>query len=175
MAAKDFEISGSLLQSEHYVAIGMVASNWAAFEYLVNSALWYLAKVDDEPGACLTSQIPNMGRSFDALAAIVRLRGGTDTAIRKINQFAQETHTLGTKRNRVVHDPWAAEKKTSVPHRLEISAQKKLIFGYQPVPTAQLQKVVEEIAAHMDQFDKLMKIILAEIGPSLEKPLSPSR
>ncbi len=51
----------------YYIAIGKVASNWAAFEALVNSLLWQLAKVHDDRGACLTAQIANVARSLDRL------------------------------------------------------------------------------------------------------------
>jgi hypothetical protein len=128
----------SRLPNAHYVAIGKVASNWAAFEHLLNSSLWELAKVDDEAGACITSQIGNSGRSLDALASLVRLRGGGDAILIKINKFAEKSGNLSRRRNRIIHDPWVIENPGLNPGRFEISAVKKLIFGYQLMPTKEV-------------------------------------
>jgi hypothetical protein len=148
-----------LAANEHYIAIAKVVSNWATFELMIASSLWILAGVDDDPGACLTAQIPNGARLLDAFIALVRLRGGDDTLIRQINKFAEATQKLNLKRNRVVHDPWVAEVGTGRPHRVEISAAKRLIFEYQHVPTDELNALVDAIADHSNRFDEIMETV----------------
>lgn len=155
------------------MAIGKVASNWAALELLVSNALWQLAKIDDEPGACLTAQIGNIGRMLDALTALVRLRGGSEKSLSKIAGFAEKTFGLSTKRNRIVHDPWVVTG-TLEPSRLEVSARKKLIYGYQIMPTTEVNAVVDAIADHTDRFEEIMDAVFAELEPSPGTPVPPS-
>jgi hypothetical protein len=164
-----FEIS-----SEHYAAIGQVASNWAFFEQVVNGALWHLAQVEEKAGACLTAQIPGINRSLEALLALVQLRGGSKLSVSKLNKFVEATNSLVRKRNRIVHDPWEVDQKTFNPSRFEISAQKTLIFGNQVVPTQELKAIADEIWEHTVRFDNLMKEVLAEIGPSLKSGEAPT-
>lgn len=169
MASEKFpHIAGSVLP-EHYLAIGKVASNWAAFEGLVRSAIWVLAKVEDEAGACITAQLPNISRALDALIALVRLRGGDDTLVRSYKKMAEDSVALGNKRNRIVHDPWAAERGTKRPHRLEITAQKRLVMGYLAHTTEEVEKLVDEINDHIDRFIALTEKAIALVGASLKK------
>ncbi len=151
----------------YYIAIGKVASNWAAFEALVNSLLWQLAKVHDDRGACLTAQIANVARSLDALASLVRLEGGSETVLKEINRFAEKTGKLSRRRNRIIHDPWTMSPNLVEPHRLEISAQKRLIFQLQATPLDDILALVDAIDDHMDEFDKLANAVLVEIEPSV--------
>jgi hypothetical protein len=161
------------IRPEHYMAIGKVASNWAALELLVSNALWQLAKIDDEPGACLTAQIGNIGRMLDALTALVRLRGGSEKSLSKIAGFAEKTFGLSTKRNRIVHAAWVVTG-TLEPSRLEVSARKKLIYGYQIMPTTEVNAVVDAIADHTDRFEEIMDAVFAELEPSPGTPVPPS-
>jgi hypothetical protein len=151
------------IPTTHYAAIGKVVANWAAFEHLIESALWVLAQIDDEPAACLTAQIPNMARRFDALLALLRLHGASEEIIKEINKFVDATHALTTKRNRVAHDAWHWEFKTQRALRLEISAQKRLVYGFTAMPEEEVEEVVEEIASHIDDFDALMRRVFSSL------------
>lgn len=153
------------LPASHYSAIGKVAANWAAFEHLAESALWKLADVGDEPGLCLTAQIPNTARRLDALLALVRLRGGSEALASRINKFAEATHALTEKRNRVIHDSWHWNVATQRALRLEMSAQKRLLYGFVAMPEDEIDAIVEEIAVHIENFDTLMRDVFAAISP----------
>jgi hypothetical protein len=150
----------------HYQSIGRVAANWATFEALVNSALWRLAKVDDEPGACITSQIPNSARQLEALVALVRLRRGSHALIKKLTKFQQDTRGIQDQRNRIVHSPWHLDPKTGEIKRLEISARGALKFELVPMSREKIDKVVDLTKDHVDRFSNLVVEILAEV----EKP-----
>jgi hypothetical protein len=158
-----FETLSNLLNEPHYKSIGKVAANWAALEALVNSALWRVARVEDMAGACFTAQIPNMARRVDALAALVKLRGGSTGLIKKVNKFGTDTHGLNELRNRVVHDPWHVDRDTGEIKRLEVSAKGSLKLGYVAMPVAEIDHVVDLIHAHINRFDGMMKEIWAEI------------
>jgi hypothetical protein len=169
MSPRIVEIIRGGVPPSHYAAIAMVAANWAMLERLVDTTIWRLAEVQDEPGACITAQIPNIARRLDAMMALVKLRGASDRLVAKINKFIKQTHSLATKRNRVVHDPWVLEKGTGKPHRFEISAQNKLIFEYVPMGTDEVAVVVNLIHDHINRYDDLLDAISAELYPLPEK------
>ncbi len=170
MMEEDIKALTARLSGAHFTAIGKVASNWAAFEQIANSLLWVLAGVDDRAGACLTAQIPHMGRTLGALTALVRLRGGNDALVKAINKFQDTTVGLGNRRNRVVHDPWQIDDATGHPKRLEISADKKPVFGYEIVPLEKIEALVDEIWEHITKFEALANRVLAEVGPLPDRP-----
>jgi hypothetical protein len=147
-----------------YAAVGKVASNWAVFEHMLHSSLWVLAKVGDEAGACLTSQIPGPGRALDAFVSLVRLHGGDESLIKTINQFSEKTRGLGDKRNRAVHDSWNWDRATGSPYRLEISARKRIVMGPQPTSLSDMNDVVDQIADHIDAFDKIVAEVEKQLG-----------
>ena len=158
------------LSGAHFTAIGKVASNWAVFEQIANSFLWELAEINDRAGACITAQIPHLGRTLAALLALVRLRGGNDALISDINKFQRDTEGLGRRRNRIVHDPWDVDDETGHPRRLEISADKRPVFGFEIVPISEVERLVDEIGEHTDRFIALANRALAEVGPLPEMP-----
>ena len=43
--------------AKHYMAVGMVAGTWAAFELQIDNRALELAKIPYDPGNCFTSQI----------------------------------------------------------------------------------------------------------------------
>jgi hypothetical protein len=66
-----------LFSEQHYTLIGKISANWSTFEALINSAIWRGARIEDNPGACITSQILAINRRIDALTALVELRAGS--------------------------------------------------------------------------------------------------
>jgi hypothetical protein len=150
-----------------YAAVGKLASNWAVFEHMLHSSLWVLAKVGDEAGACLTSQIPGPGRALDAFVSLVRMHGGDDALIKTINQFTEKTRGMGDKRNRAVHDSWNWDRETGSPYRLEISAQKRLVMGPRPTTLSDLNRLVDQIAEHIDAFEKVVAQVERQLGATV--------
>jgi hypothetical protein len=157
---------GAAAQERLYATVGKISSNWAAFEAIQNSALWVLARVDDDAGACLTSQIPNISRALDAFATLVCLRGGDDTLMMRINKFIEKTHNLSARRNRAIHAPWHWNFETGKASRLVITAQKKLVFGPEEVETAEMSKLVDETHDHVEAFEKIIEEISEKLGES---------
>lgn len=155
----------SVSQERLYATVGKIASNWAAFEALLHSSLWVLAKVEDKIGACLTSQIPNVARSLDAFAALVRFHGGSDALMSRINKFTEKTHGLSPRRNRAIHSPWSWEWETGKASRLVITAQKKLVLDAEEIELAEMSKLVDDTHDHIEAFET----IIAEISKELSK------
>ncbi len=159
----------------HYAAIGKVASNWAVLERLIDSAIWGLSGADDEEGACLTAQLTSIGRRLDVFNSLIRLRKGSAELMGQINTFARKANEAARRRNRIVHDPWVAERHTLVPHRFQITADPVPVFRYKAVPTYEVLVVVEEIADLINEFDRLVREgVIRELGPLHKTPLEPS-
>ena len=126
------------LPDSHYAAIGKVAANWSAFERLVESSL--------------------------CLIALPRLRGGEELAT-KINNLAKSRTPINSKRNRVVHDTWHWEFKTQRALSLEISAKRRLSYGFTAMSESAINQIVDEIADHINAFDALAREIFSCISP----------
>ena len=112
----------------HYAAIGKVAAEWAEFEFILDTRTLRLAGFPAEKGTCLTAQIAGPARKLDAYISLARLCGASETTIKKISKFQQQTYDLAEKRNRIVHDQWLIFPSGST-HRLEITARRKLVKG----------------------------------------------
>jgi hypothetical protein len=167
------EIVGEVAE-EHYAAIGKVASNWAVLERLIDSAIWGLLGANDEDGACLTAQLASIGRRLDAFNSLIRLRKGSDELMSQINAFPRKANEAARKRNRIVHDPWVAERHTLVPHRFQITADPVPVFQYKAMLTDEASSVVEEIADLIREFDRLVREdVIRELGPLRKTPPEP--
>jgi hypothetical protein len=165
--SRTFELPNELL-----AAIGRVAVEWSLFEFAVNNQIGEFT--NDFPAAiCLTSQISTMGRRFDGLIALARLCGVGEDVIRELNVFSEKTHTMSRKRNRVLHDVWMMEDDTS--HRLEITAEKRLIDELKAISVDDVIKIANEIADHDRKFLALqgrIKVSL-ESSPYIRRQASP--
>jgi hypothetical protein len=169
------EILPGGIAEEHYAAIGKVASNWAVLERLIDSAIWGLSGADDEEGACLTAQLGSIGRRLDAFNSLIRLRKGSDELMSQINTFTRKANEAARRRNRIIHDPWVAERHTLVPHRFQITADPVPVFRYKVMPTDEVIAVVEEIADLINEFDRLVReVVIRELGSLRKTPPEPS-
>lgn len=133
----------SALPDEHYAAIGRVTEHWAALELLIDASCWELALVDSLVGTCLTAQVLGHARKLDAFIALVRLRGGDEQLIKRLNKFSETARRVSERRNRVVHDPWMTF--AGAPHRYEASARKAAVLRMIPMATADVTHLSDQI------------------------------
>jgi hypothetical protein len=143
--------------------IGRVAAVWAKLEFTINEMIWDLANLDINCGACITSQLTSPISRMRALIALVRLLGGKDKLIGDLNKFSGRIDGLARRRNRIVHDPWAysVDKKTFV--RLEITADRKLVFEDKKAELEELTRVLDDIIHATVDFLKMEHRIMAEL------------
>jgi hypothetical protein len=156
MPAGSINVFPGGLQPAHYTAIGKIASNWAALELIINSVIWCLAGVDDEAGACITANIFTIDGRLKTLIALMKLRGAEQAIVTDLNRFANDSREIANKRNRIVHDPWAAEFPTGTPHHFQITADRNLVFGYKPMETSSVNEVVDEIAEFINRLTEIL-------------------
>jgi hypothetical protein len=141
-----------------FAAIGKVAEAWAAVELVIDQGCWVLAAVEDIKGACLTSQVMGSARKLDAFIALVRLRGGDDALVKRLNKFAERARGLQEQRNRIVHDPWLVLTEDGVPQRYEVSARRVARMTTIPTPTSEVSKLCDQIEQLLEELLALREI-----------------
>jgi hypothetical protein len=146
--------------------LGYVAAVWAALEFQINDAIWQLANIPQDAGACMTAQIVAIGGRTRAYAAMADLRGANDKKLtKKINAYSQHIEGLARQRNRAVHDPWSVNTLTGSILRLQITADKKLEFGFKAVELQELNSLYDQIIAANEEFAELHSHVMAVARP----------
>lgn len=145
--------------------IGEIASGWAAIELCINEAIWTLAEVEQAYGACMTAQIYTLDGRLKALLSLLKLRRAPDKLITMVNKFTESARGPLEKRNRAVHDPWGftPSGKTA---KIEITANRKLVFNLRWVETEELVKDRDEIGNCVERCNAVYDAIMAAL-PSL--------
>ncbi len=140
--------------SNHYAALGIVASNWAIFETTID--IWNLKLADISPqfGTCLTAQIAGSGRKLDAFISIVKLLRVKNPSTDTLEKFAKKAGCLAERRNRAIHDPWDLSNPHN-PKRLESTARKKLRLQEILVSTDDICNLAGDIATLKNEFDAI--------------------
>lgn len=149
-------------------SIGYVATGWARLEHSINRVIWSLASMDDKDGACVTAQIPGLLPRMRALIALAHRHGCGDVLLKDLNKFSSRIDGLARKRNRIVHDPWYVKSDGSQFGRLEITADRRLVFEVQPETPTEVLLVASDIAEAGVDFGKLHDRIKAEVVDSLK-------
>lgn len=153
------------LSVDHYCALGMVTANWGALEAMVSSSIWQIGEIPDEIGICLTSQIYTLDGKLKALVTLLSVRGNFENVISKLNKFHEKLRGVSSARNRATHDPWVGDENTGVPHRLQATAEKTLVFEHKPVPTSQLYELARAISEKIDEFDEIIRPAILRFPP----------
>jgi hypothetical protein len=149
----------------HYAAVGRVAASWAEFEHQIQILIWNLAGLDDSIGACITSQVGNSSRLLDCMLAILRLRGKTDKDLKPLQAFCGQVAEKQRRRNRIIHDPWFfrfEEDGSSSPHRLEMSAAKRLVYRL----ISEDPKSINTFIAEISQLTVTLRQLLDKLAAS---------
>ena len=141
--------------------IGRVASVWAKLEFHINEQIWDLANVDINCGACITAQLTTPVSRMRALISLVRFHGGNEKLIGSLNKFSARLDGLARRRNRIIHDPWGYDLIKDTYIRMEITADRKLIFESKEAQIDDLKRVFDDIIHAMTDFHQLVQEIMA--------------
>lgn len=151
--------------NDHFKSIGSVAAIWAVLELRINYAIWELANVNKQAGACITSQITAPVARMRALISLVHFREGSQELLKALNKFSGIIDGLARRRNRVVHDPWTVNERTGEIQRFEITADRKLVWEFKTEDVAIVDQVYDDIGAAILEFAGLWQRIEAELPP----------
>jgi hypothetical protein len=152
----------------HYTSIGKVTSMWATLELIMQRMIWQLANIGIQEGACITAQIPNSARLMDAIISLVSFHKDTEKLVKHYSQLSEKIRILQMERNRVIHDPWSADKSTGAISRFEISAAKSLTLGSKQVSNSYLDALTERIRSVIVEFNELSDLTVSELKASLQ-------
>jgi hypothetical protein len=155
------------LASNHYAALGVVASNWAIFETTIDIWNLKLADIPAQFGTCFTAQIAGSGRKLDAFISIVKLLGIKKPSADTLEKFAKKAGYLAERRNRAIHDPWDLSDPNN-PKRLESTARKKLKLQDVLVSTDEILNLAGDIATLRNEFDAIASEVMS--GPREPSP-----
>ena len=148
-------------QTEPYILLaGRIITSWAALEHRMASAIWRVGEIPDAIGASITSQIYTFDGLVKALQSILRVRGFHRDA-QKLQTLSNKAKGLQDVRNRLVHDGILTIEGSV--HRLEISANRRLTFGYRKVDLQKLQATAEAITKIHNDLDEAIKEALESI------------
>jgi hypothetical protein len=158
-----------IIHPEARAAIGAVASEWAILERIIDGTIWQMGNFEPEAGACVTSQLPNIGRKLDALTALSWLRDIDPKIVGELNSFNQNIHGLGKRRNRIVHDTWTVGVDSKIHYRLEITAEKKLRFDFAPTEIQEIYKVANDIIERRNAYLEIEKKLFGGLSAWRQK------
>jgi hypothetical protein len=150
---------------EHMKWLGHVAAIWASLELGINMAIWELANVEREIGACITPQIFSPSARLRAMVALVEIRGGTPDMIKKINKFSQRATGLARQRNGYVHDTYAIVENTGDIKRIHVTMEGSFSFGLIPTSKEELKKLFDDIQNSIRRFDQIRDEIFESLPP----------
>lgn len=157
--------------------IGKAASDWATLEFLMNNLIWTLADVPPAYGACLTAQIYSIDGRIKALLSLLELRKADKTSMGRVKKFADAVRGPAEKRNRLVHDPWGFGINTGEPSKIEVTANRRLVFKMRRMAIADMAKdgiaVAEAVGTFLLIRDHILSVLPSwpEISPSELHPL----
>ena len=150
-----------------FMAIGHVAHHWSALEYEINKLIWKIAGVEESDGACITAQIPSIMPRFRALISLAHKHGCSDATIKELNRFSTKADGVARQRNRVIHDPWFFRLNPEVEQleygRLEITADRKLVYEVKPKTVKEVLGIAHEIIDAKKTFMEIRSKIETEL------------
>jgi hypothetical protein len=159
---------------EHMKWLGHVSAIWASLELHVNMAIWELANVERQIGACITTQLSSPAARFRALNALVQVRGGERQMIGKITGFAERAGGLARRRNSYIHDTWVIEEEAGEVMRIHVTMEGEFKFGFTPTSVEEIKRLFDDIQDAIRRFDLLRDEIFRTLPPWPQKQFSQS-
>ncbi|MGE8131657.1 hypothetical protein ACQKQD_32360 [Methylobacterium sp. NPDC080182] len=145
-------------------AVGRVACMYSDVEFHISETIWMLMNVERQIGACLIAQSVGPGPRFRALRSLLAVREAPDEVIKATREMGERVGRIAAKRNRVVHDPWSRDADGSF-HRVQITADNKLEFGFEIETVDGLNELYDEIVQVRWDLHQLRALILREVPP----------
>lgn len=150
----------------YYIGVGRICMAWAAFELRVNHLIWHLANVEQAIGACITSNFNTPNPRLLTLAALMDQRWIGKDAKKELNKIIADATAVAGQRNRIVHDPAYAGTNPGEFVRLQITADRKLVYDMQPDALGEILSIEKKIRALIKRFEKWRDETMAAL-PSL--------
>jgi hypothetical protein len=172
----------------HLKRVGEIASLWALLEFHLDMLIWSLLQAEQQPAACVTSQLSGTGSRLRAIKALIDLYDG-DKSLRQalnkpshnegkslrqaFNKFSSNVDAVQIKRNRIVHDTFSPSLKSKRVFQMRaVIRDNKLTFGYTQIRVAELDRTSSQIRRLLKQLYRFATKIpnAFDLLPSPHKP-----
>ena len=128
-----------------YATVGLVASEWAHCEHILDLVIWKLATTDPRYGACITAQIMGISGRCKAIVALAQLEGLSPELIKRARDLMNDSYHAADLRARVVHDPWFIEGGEANVGQFKSMSYKDQRFGVMNVSEDDVKKTLARI------------------------------
>ena len=128
-----------------YARVGLVASEWAHFEHILDLIIWRLAEVDDRRGACITAQIMGAGGRCKAISTLAGNEGLPNTLIKRVRKLMSDSYPVADLRARLVHDPWYKVTGADSPGQFRSMAFSDHRYGVQYISESEIADTLERV------------------------------
>jgi hypothetical protein len=149
---------------DHCAAIGVVVLTWADLELAFDRAIWILLQVDQQIGACVTSQMASAFHRLNAIASLADERGASEAICKRLTTYAGSISTLSEARNRTVHDARFLGVESSTVSRFQSTAKARLVFEHKKEDVTALHELAEKIAASKKTFVAIWQEMADELN-----------
>lgn len=141
---------------EQLEAIGMVASEWARLESIVETAIWSLACLDEDTGQAITTHIGLPAR-LDILPTLFRLKHGDGPESTHLAKLCKKIRgPLSRQRGEAVHALWVRGAYGSPLHYI-VRARGKLEKEKAGRPAAKIHEVAALIQQHSSELKTFLE------------------
>ena len=145
-----------------YALIGRVVAEWARLEHELDLIIWDFAQTDPAVNSCMTGQIGSYTARFEAIAALIQLRGRYDKSMNnRITTLRGQIGNSAKERARYVHDAWFIQTSgdqlgdINEVGRFSNFSVKGKKFGFLPISEEEARKFIEKIKQHTESVSKL--------------------
>lgn len=150
-----------------YVKVGLIASEWAHLEHILDLIIWEICKIDHATLACLTAQIMGVGPRCKAIIALCGRVGISDEIIlKKIRKLMSDSYGPADERARVVHDPWYIRSDDNQVGQFKAMPYSDQRFGIQEVMDNEIATALEHIRSLKVRANEIRGVISVALQPT---------
>ena len=154
------------LPSEYYETIGIITTDGAVLDDLVNNAIWVLLRLTPERGKVITNPIINTKRRIDLLAEIARPMISDDEMRRQFNEVYAKLGSAQANRSKIVHAQWLFHRTDKTWH-IEVSESDEVLPWAEPMPLSRLKSFVSELV----EASNALRSFLMKVKPIPDRPI----
>jgi hypothetical protein len=150
-----------------YPEVGRIAAVWAMMEWTMDRLIWDLAGVEQQLGACMTTQLNGPTPRLRTIKALAALLGAPQSTLTKINKFGRTMIAPQEERNRAIHDAWFVGMQTKVVHKMTVATiDNRLTFEQKQSTVASLRETFDRSKKILMEFNSLVAEIRSSVQPT---------
>jgi hypothetical protein len=128
-----------------YAVVGLIASEWAHVEHILDLIVWKLAGIDPKHGACITAQIMGISGRCKAIVALANLQRLPTELAKRVRTLMERSYDAADRRACIVHDPWFIEIGEDSIGQFKSMAYKDQRFGIIDVSETEVSDTLRRI------------------------------